>query len=150
MFRVKVDNPLDSYGPIDIFICPRIRYQAKNLEFRVYLPNATIVQSGTPICLVNETEQNLACSFNAGTPPYVLISIPVVMELCPLSIKLTTLGTLPYGYRLPVTDYGEHVIKIEIYDDTGTHIEEAEYRLETAPKEFGAISMDHLHVTRDA
>ena len=157
MFEVKVDQIINSYGPIQIFLQTRTTLPAtvaannKVGRIEITIPGS-IEESGAPVgysCLFGRTQVPAAnCDVTIGAPNTVIkIDTPPTEDFdsCPLAIVVTTLpatGTPlnEVGFRFPLTSHGEHEINVKTYVDdvtTGNHIEEADFRYHTKPKPFG-------------
>lgn len=158
MFYAKVDNPIGSYGPIDVFIHPRFYVQctvppSTYIDIVLELPPALVIASGQLYCTFGSEQVPASnCVFTSGPPDKISIRTPVTtaIDCCPLSIKLTTVGTVPCGFTIPTTAFGKHIFLIKLYDSSGTQLEEAQFIYKSTPAPFAAFNLDYLHHTRDA
>lgn len=162
LFTVKLDNPLNSYGPLDIFLHVRNELPATadsiTGQIEIELPTNIQTPAGyTGLSCTFGTAQLPAtyCELLAG--PIIRITTPSTEALsCPFSIKITTVGGTSagdFGFRLGYSDSGEHVFRVKTYINnlsSGQHLEEAEFRLHTRPASFASITVDYTHHTRDA
>lgn len=157
MLRPKVDNPIGSYAPLDIFLQSRFYVPCvvppnDYLYITIDCPVVIVAGSGDISCTFGKEALVASyCNFDtSGAVPQIQIQTPMTgVDCCPLSMKITTAG-VPSGFTIPTSDYGQYKFIIKVYDSLSIQLEEAEYIFGTNPAEFAVNNFWYLHNTRDA
>ena len=155
MLYPKTDNPIGSYGPLDIFLhsrnyVPCVVPPSTYLYITIDCPPVIVAGAGYISCTFGEDKIVASlCNYDTSGPlPQIQIKTPMTgIDCCPLAIKITTAG-VPSGFSIPIADYGQYKFIAKVYNTNNIQIEEAEYIFGTNPATFSTMNFWYLHNNR--